>query len=105
MPRRVTSTPHYAALHPGYACCNSVIPHSMRWPIALPHPAGIDDRTGIGLEGFTQFGDLRLIGEEAAVVVHDVVRQDRLDARRRRHVAAGRPRGERGLLLGRKKPG
>src|SRR5580692_5778397 len=70
----------------------------------LPHAAGIDDRAGITLELLAQLIDLVLVGEEIAVVVGDLVRQDRLVARRWRHVAARRPGRQLGLLLRRQQP-
>jgi hypothetical protein len=66
----------------------------------LPHTTRIDDRAAIAFELLGQLLDLLLVGEEVAIVVGDLVRQDRLVARRPRHVAARRPGRQPGLLSG-----
>src|SRR5262245_56766479 len=61
------------------------------------HPALVDRRPGVGLEPLAQIGDQPLVGHELAIVVGDLIRAERLEAFRRRHVDARRERSEAAL--------
>src|SRR6266446_554878 len=56
-------------------------------------------RAGVTLKALAQIGDQLVVGHELAIVVGDLVRRERLEAFRGRHVDARRERAEATLLL------
>lgn len=51
--------------------------------MSLPDAASILDRVSIDLEALAEFGELNRVGEELAVVVDDLVGEDRFPIVRR----------------------
>src|SRR5262249_61391955 len=66
----------------------------------LSHAARVDHRAGVALEALAELEKLRLVGEELAVVVYGLVREDRLLCGGGRGVGCGRPLARVGVWVG-----
>src|SRR5437868_2982086 len=73
--------------------------------LRLTYPADVHHRSSVAFEALAQSNQLRLVGEEADVIVGNLVGEDRLEAGRRRYVAAGGPGAAPDLLLRLHEPG